>query len=167
MRPPRTGRRTRPAGPPLTLTLALAAVTGSLLAGCSGVSDAAGCGPAPSAEVSQADLYGSYSGPHGARLDLTAVGGTSVTFSVKGWPKEDGPEILTEGAVPTFDGGGVWKLLNRPGEDGKVGLAFSGPGPSARRATVTELLVGKEDGHTVLFARLGDPDVCRTFRLTP
>ncbi|MFF3259055.1 hypothetical protein ACFYWO_07735 [Streptomyces sp. NPDC002932] len=141
-------------------------MTGSLLAGCSGVSDAAGCGPAPSAEVSQADLYGSYSGPHGARLDLTAVGGTSATFSVKSWPTEDGPEILADDA-PTFDGGGIWKLLNPPGEDGKVGLAFNGPDTSVRGTTVTELLVGKEDGHTVLFARLGDPDVCRTFRLTP
>ncbi|NED87584.1 hypothetical protein G3I76_46810 [Streptomyces sp. SID11233] len=145
---------------------ALVAVAGWLLAGCSSISDASRCGPAPSAEVSQADLYGSYSGPHGARLDLTAVGGTSVMFSVEGWPKEDGPEILTED-VSTFDGGGIWKLLNPPGEDGKVGLAFSGPDPSARSATVTELLVGKEDGHTVLFARLGDPDVCRTFRLAP
>ncbi|GAA3002035.1 hypothetical protein JCM13580A_18160 [Streptomyces drozdowiczii] len=126
---------------------ALALVAGSLLTGCSGDSgsDTAGCGPAPTADVSQADLYGSYSGPHGARLELTAVGGTSVTFSVKNWPKEEGPGMLTEKAA-AFDGAGVWKLLNAPGEDGKVGLVFDGLDTSARGATVTELRVGEEDG---------------------
>ncbi|MFF3325194.1 hypothetical protein [Streptomyces sp. NPDC002889] len=156
----RAGGRTKSAAP----ALALASVALLLTAGCS--SDTAGCGPAPTAEVGQADLYRSYTGPHGARLDLTADGGTSVTFSVKHWPKEDGPEILTEDR-PSFDGGGVWKLLNPPGEDAEVGLAFDDLDTSARGATVTELLVGKEDGHTVLFARLGDPDVCRVFKLTP
>ncbi|MFE6763653.1 hypothetical protein [Streptomyces sp. NPDC057689] len=134
---------------------------------CSGGSgsDTAGCGPAPKTEVSQADLYGSYSGPHGARLELTAVGGTSVTFSVKNWPKEEGPGILTE-KVATFDGAGAWKLLNAPGEDGEVGLVFDGLDTGARGATVTELRVGEEDGRTVLFARLGDPDVCRVLTLS-
>ncbi|WP_329029119.1 hypothetical protein [Streptomyces sp. NBC_01423] len=158
--------RPRHAAPALALVAVAAA--GSLLAGCSGDSGGGGtarCGPAPSADVSQADLYGSYSGPHGARLELTAVGGTSVTFSVKNWPKEEGPGILTE-KVPTFDGAGVWKLLNAPGEDGEVGLAFDGLDTSARGATVTELRVGEDDGHTVLFARLGDPDVCRVLTLS-
>ncbi|MFG2598596.1 hypothetical protein [Streptomyces sp. NPDC048462] len=145
------------------VVLAATAVTGSMLTGCS-VGDAAGCGPAPTAKVSQADLYGSYSGPHGARLDLTAVGGTSVTFSVKDWPRKGGTEILAED-VPTFDGGGVWKLLNSPGQDGRVGLDFDGLAKHAGSAPVNELLVGKEDGHMVLFAKLGDPDVCRTFKL--
>ncbi|MFD4139882.1 hypothetical protein [Streptomyces sp. NPDC058572] len=157
----RTGSRTRPSAPALGL-VAVAAVL-SLSTGCS--TDTAGCGPAPSAEVSQADLYGSYTGPHGARLDLTADGGTSVRFSVKHWPKEDDPEILREDG-PSFDGGGVWKLLNPPGEDGEIGLTFDDLDTSARGATVTGLQVGKEDGHTVLFARLGDPDVCRVFKLT-
>lgn len=153
----------RPAAP--ISVLAAAAVTGSMLTGCS-LSDAARCGPAPLAEVSQADLYGSYSGPHGARLDLTAVGGTSVTFSVKDWPEESGTGILAEGA-PTFDGGGVWKLLNSPGQDGKVGLGFDARTKHAGSDAVNELLVGKEDGHMVLFAKLGDPDVCRTYKLAP
>ncbi|WP_405900083.1 hypothetical protein OG242_23725 [Streptomyces sp. NBC_00727] len=161
MSPARGGGPVRP----VASALALAAVAGSLLTGCDSGSDTAGCGPAPSADVGQADLYGSYSGPHGARLELTAVGGTSVTFSVKNWPKEEGPGILTQ-KVPTFDGAGVWKLLNAPGEDGEVGLAFDGLDTSARGATVTELRVGEKDGHTVLFARLGDPDVCRVLTLS-
>lgn len=145
--------------------LAATAVTGSMLTGCS-VGDTAGCGPAPLAEVSQADVYGSYSGPRGARLDLTAVGGTSVTFSVKDWPEEDGTEILAED-IPTFNGGGIWKLLNAPGQDGKVGLGFDARTEHAGSDAVNELLVGREDGHLVLFAKLGDPDVCRTYELAP
>lgn len=147
---------------PAALALAAVAVA-SLTTGCS--SDAALCGPAPTGEVSQADLYGSYAGPHGVRLTLTNVGDMSVTFTVKNWPRENQPRILEKGA-PSFNGGGTWELLNPPGEDGEVGLDFENLDNDPYGATVTELLVGKEDGRIVLFAKLGDPDVCRVFTLT-
>ncbi|MFF3243228.1 hypothetical protein ACFYWY_05685 [Streptomyces sp. NPDC002870] len=89
----------------------------------------------------------------------------SVTFTVKNWPRENQPRILEKGA-PSFNGGGTWELLNPPGEDGEVGLDFENLDNDPYGATVTELLVGKEDGRIVLFAKLGDPDVCRVFTLT-
>ncbi|WP_327676991.1 hypothetical protein [Streptomyces sp. NBC_00467] len=108
--------RTRPAA-----ALAATVVALLLTAGCSG--DTAGCGPAVTAEISQADLYGSYTGPHGVRLDLTLNGGTSVTFTVNDWPETDDPGILGQDG-PSFDGSGIGKLLNAPGEDAEAGLAF-------------------------------------------
>ncbi|MFF7203192.1 hypothetical protein [Streptomyces sp. NPDC008141] len=110
---------------PMSPAAALAATDVALVLtrGCSG--DTAGCGPAVTVEISQADLYGSCAGPHGARLDLTPNGVTSVTCTVN---------------------------------DAEVGLAFS-----ARGATVTELLFGKANGRSVLFARRGDSVECRVF----
>ncbi|MEN8650303.1 hypothetical protein ABCR94_06610 [Streptomyces sp. 21So2-11] len=144
-----SGARRRRTAPAILVLAALA----SLTTGCSG--DAARCGPAPAGEVSQADLYGSYTGPNGARLTLT----------VKNWPKENAVEILKKGA-PAFDGRGYWEMPNPPGKDAEIELQFEDLYGRRGGPPVDQLQVGRSDGHTVLFAKLGDPDVCRVFKLT-
>ncbi|RST23111.1 hypothetical protein EF908_12740 [Streptomyces sp. WAC04770] len=146
--------------------VAMALTTLFLATGCSG--DTARCGPPPLDEVSQNDLYGTYTGPHGAHLTLTNIGGTTVTFTARNWPAENGVGILREDAE-TFDGQGTWSLLSAPGEDGLIRLSFEDresvqPGPP-----LYQLAVGKGDvsGKPILFAQLGDPDVCRVYELKP
>ncbi|OCC09033.1 hypothetical protein [Streptomyces sp. PTY087I2] len=112
------------------------------------------------------DLYGTYAGPNGSRLTLTNIGGTTVTFTAGNWPAENGVGILAKDA-PSFDGEGTWSLVNDPGETGLIRLSFENretgsPGPPLR-----ELEVGKDEGSAkpMLFANLGDPDVCRVYEL--
>ncbi|MDJ1643975.1 hypothetical protein [Streptomyces pakalii] len=142
---------------------ALAAVSLSLTTGCS---DAALCGPPPLDEVSQMDLYGTYAGPHGSRLTLTNIGGTTVTFTARDWPAENGVGILAEDS-PSFDGEGTWSLVNDPGEAGLIRLSFENRETGSSGTPLQQLEVGKGEGDAkpLLFAKLGDPDVCRVYEL--
>ncbi|MGW1295218.1 hypothetical protein [Streptomyces sp. NPDC002533] len=156
-------RAGRKPGRHLTAASALAALFLSLTTGCS---DAALCGPPPLDEVSRMDLYGTYAGPHGSRLTLTNIGGTTVTFTARDWPAGNGVGILAKDS-PSFDGKGTWSLVNDPGEAGLIRLSFENretgsPGPPLRELEVGR---GEGDARPLLFARLGDPDVCRVYKL--
>ncbi|NEE40799.1 hypothetical protein G3M53_87415 [Streptomyces sp. SID7982] len=153
----------RPTVRHLAAASALAAVSLSFTTGCS---DAALCGPPPLDEVSQMDLYGTYAGPHGSRLTLTNIGGTTVTFTARDWPAENGVGILAEDA-PSFDGEGTWSLVNDPGEAGLIRLSFENRDTGSSGTPLQQLEVGKGEGDAkpLLFAKLGDPDVCRVYEL--
>ncbi|MBK3547581.1 hypothetical protein JHN56_31755 [Streptomyces sp. MBT60] len=153
----------RPTVRHLAAASALAAVSLSLTTGCS---DAALCGPPPLDEVSQMDLYGTYAGPHGSRLTLTNIGGTTVTFTARDWPAENGVGILTEDS-PSFDGEGTWSLVNDPGEAGLIRLSFENRDTGSSGTPLQQLEVGKGEGDAkpLLFAKLGDPDVCRVYEV--
>jgi hypothetical protein len=137
----------------------------SLTAGCSEGSGR--CGPVPVAEVFRSDLYGTYSGPHGARLTLRDNGDNTVRFTATGWPESGDPEILAT-KTPAFGGHGSWRIEGDPGEDDQIRLQFAEAEDDSERdgLHVDQLQVGKEDGRIVLFDQLGDPDVCRVFELT-
>ncbi|MFF8553988.1 hypothetical protein ACF058_14255 [Streptomyces sp. NPDC015501] len=142
---------------------ALAACSLPLTTGCT---EAARCGPPALDEVSQMDLYGTYAGPHGSRLTLTNTGGTTVTFTARDWPAGNGVGILAEGA-PSFDGTGTWSVVSAPGEPGRVRLSFENRETGRPGPPLQQLEVGKGEGGAppMLFARLGDPDVCRVYEL--
>ncbi|MFD5982833.1 hypothetical protein [Streptomyces cyaneofuscatus] len=134
----------------------------SLTGGCS--EDWGRCGPDPVAEVLRADLYGTYKGPHGAGLTLRSNGDSTVSFSADNWPEENGPEIL-KGDARTFEGRGSWRITGDPGEDDSISLHFEDRPANRPGQPLQQLQVGKEDGRLVLFAKLGDPDVCRVYEL--
>lgn len=142
--------------------LVLSAVT-ALVAGCS--EDAGRCGPAPVEDVFRSDLYGTYEGPHGARLTLRDNGDNTVGFAVTDWPESGDPEILDK-KTAAFDGDGTWRIDGGPGKGDRIGLQFEDGRPERAGTPVDQLQVGRRDGHIVLFDQLGDPDVCRVFELT-
>ncbi|MFJ7997853.1 hypothetical protein ACIQ7D_12000 [Streptomyces sp. NPDC096310] len=145
-----------------TATLALSAIAVmSLTAGCS--EDQGRCGPAPVEDVFGSDLYGTYAGPHEARLTLRDNGDNTLGFTVTGWPESDDPEILGK-KPPAFDGHGTWRIEDDPSQGDRIGLRFEDDQERAG-LPVKQLRVGKKDGTTVLFDQLGDPDVCRVFEL--
>ncbi|MDQ0986006.1 hypothetical protein [Streptomyces sp. V2I9] len=156
-------RARRPAGRHLPAAAALAALSLSLTAGCS---EAARCGPPALDEVSQMDLYGTYAGPHGSQLTLTNIGGTTVTFTARDWPAGNGVGILAQDA-PSIDGEGTWSVVSAPGEAGRVRLSFEDREAGQPGPPLQQLEVGKSEADTppMLFAKLGDPDVCRVYEL--
>ncbi|MEV7872138.1 hypothetical protein AB0P17_39905, partial [Streptomyces sp. NPDC088124] len=125
---------TRPAGRrrpahlkrPATAALALSAIAlMSLTAGCS--QDQGRCGPAPVEDVFGKDLYGTYAGPHEARLTLRDNGDNTLGFTVTGWPESSDPEILGKNA-PAFDGQGTWRIEDDPDQGDRVRLQFEDEG---------------------------------------
>ncbi|MFI1223203.1 MULTISPECIES: hypothetical protein [unclassified Streptomyces] len=150
-----------PARTALTALLGAVAVM-SLTGGCS--EGLGRCGPEPVDEVLRADLYGTYEGPHGSALTLRSNGDTTVSFSAENWPEQSGPEIL-KGDARAFDGRGSWRIEGEPGEDDGISLHFENPPADRPGLPLYQLQVGEEDGDLVLFAKLGDPDVCRVYEL--
>ncbi|MFJ2175118.1 hypothetical protein ACIOHE_19745 [Streptomyces sp. NPDC087851] len=148
---------------PMATTLALGAVAlMSLTAGCA--EDQGLCGPAPAEDVFRSDLYGTYAGPHNARLTLRDNGDNTVGFSVTDWPDSSDPEIL-ETKPAAFDGHGTWRIEADPDQGDRIGLQFEDDDQEHTGLPVKQLRVGRKDGRIVLFDRLGDPDVCRVFEL--
>ncbi|MFC9607670.1 hypothetical protein ACFTTN_30025 [Streptomyces niveus] len=148
----------------MAAALALCAVAMmSLTVGCS--KDSGRCGPTPVEDVFRSDLYGTYSGPHGARLTLRDNGDNTVGFTATDWPDSSDPEILDKKS-PAFDGDGSWRIEGDPGNGDRIGLQFEEDRSERAGLPVDQLQVGRKDGHIVLFDQLGDPDVCRVFELT-
>ncbi|MET9553065.1 hypothetical protein [Streptomyces sp. NPDC006645] len=146
--------------------LAVGVVLGVVVSSVGGCSEGGGrCGPRPVGDVFRKDLYGTYSGPHGARLALRDNGDNTVGFTATDWPVTGDPEIL-ETKPAAFDGDGTWRIEGGSGGGDGVGLQFDGEPPERAGLPVERLQVGERDGRVVLFDQLGDPDVCRVFELT-
>ncbi|MEW1721846.1 hypothetical protein [Streptomyces sp. NPDC093109] len=159
----RPARRSKPPYASLALSAVVVVVAVmSLTAGCSG--DQGLCGPAPVEDVFRSDLYGTYAGPHEARLTLRDNGDNTMGFTVSAWPESSDPDILTK-KPPAFDGKGTWRIEGGTGQGDRVSLQFEDDGQKRAGLPVKQLEVGKKDGHIVLFDQLGDPDVCRVFEL--
>ncbi|MFE3740399.1 hypothetical protein [Streptomyces sp. NPDC059134] len=147
---------------PMATALALGAVALlSLTAACA--ENQGLCGPVPAEDVFSSDLYGTYAGPHDARLTLRDNGDNTVGFTVTGWPDSSDPDIL-ETKPATFNGHGTWRIEADPDQSDRIGLQFE-EGQEHTGLPVEQLRVGKRDGSIVLFDQLGDPDVCRVFEL--
>ncbi|MFF8987826.1 hypothetical protein ACF08E_31200 [Streptomyces globisporus] len=84
-----------------------------------------------------------------------------MTFTARDWPAENGVDILAEDS-PSFDWEGTWSLVNDPGE---AGLSFENRDTGSSGTPLRQLEVGKGEGDAkpLLFAKLGDPDVCRVY----
>ncbi|MEV7867554.1 hypothetical protein AB0P17_15940, partial [Streptomyces sp. NPDC088124] len=120
----------RPAGRrrPATAALALSAIAAmSLTAGCSQDQGQGRGGPAPVEDAFGKDLYGTYAGPHEARLTLRDNGDNTLGFTVTGWPESSDPEILGKKA-PAFDGQGTWRIEDDPDQGDRVRLQFEDEG---------------------------------------
>ncbi|MZD05400.1 hypothetical protein GTW43_09945 [Streptomyces sp. SID5785] len=147
--------------------VALATLAGGLIVACSSGTSGR-CVPKRTAQVSSAELEGTYRGSHdadGARITLkTSPGEFGGTMTVRRWPTDDFPRY---GGDKTFDGSGRWQVSRTAGS-GKypmLKLSFETPeDPLATAGTVALLSIGVDAKHSVLYDD-ADPDTCPAFRL--